>query len=616
VTNNRQTAIALFAFVATVATFPFLLSSNYTLGVGTSAGAMAVGTVGFVLLIGYAHQLALGQAAFCMIGGYASALLCSPHSWDPIYAVVALIDGTAAKRLLDGMDPALAVLLGVLASMALAYLFGKPILRLRGYLLGMASLALQFILIYAAEELPTTNGALGIGGVPKFAIAGFRFESDTAYFYVCWAVVLGAVAIGLNIDRSPVGRALRSIAASEMAAASVGVDIPRVKLQMFVISAAMASISGSLTVHYLRFMEPGLFGFGYSLNIITSVVVGGLTSIWGGVIGAIAMIGIRELLRDLAIPVWEPVIMGVLTTLVLIVFPTGIAGLLSTAYARLAQRRARCATFIANGTRPSTLEPFKSSDGNHSRLLEVRGVSRAFGSLKAVDDVTFTVPAGEITALIGPNGAGKTTIFNLVCGYEALDAGEIKLEGRSIGTLLPNEVAALGVGRTFQDLQLFNNMTVAENVMCGAYRRASLGLFSISAGLPHIRRQESELRAVALSNLGFVGLEAVANRFPSELPFGHQRLLDIARALALKPRILLMDEPASGLNDSETEKLAELIVRIVKLGVTVLLVEHDIRLVMGISDHVVVLHHGQTITEGTPRAIRHDERVISAYLGM
>jgi ABC-type branched-subunit amino acid transport system ATPase component len=225
------------------------------------------------------------------------------------------------------------------------------------------------------------------------------------------------------------------------------------------------------------------------------------------------------------------------------------------------------------------------------------------------------VPAGAITALIGPNGAGKTTLFNLIGGYQPVDGGSVKFRGRAIEKILPNEIAALGVGRTFQNLQLFDNMTVLDNVMSGRHRFHAAGIVPVSVHAPRVRRDEEEARRAALEALRFVGLRDAEHLLPTELSFGHQRLVEIARALALSPTLLLMDEPASGLNDTETERLARLIVRISLLGITILLVEHDMRLVMGLADTVVVMHHGQKIAEGAPDRVRADAQVIAAYLG-
>jgi branched-chain amino acid transport system permease protein len=589
---SRKRMLALAAFIVAVAIYPLLYPGSYPVGVGIIAGAMASGTVGFVLLLGYARQLAFGQAGFFMVGGYASAILCVKYGWDPFAAL----------------------LLGAVIAMTGAYAIATPILRLRGFVLAMASLALQLMLIVVANEMEFTGGALGTYGVPKFAIFGIKLGSDLAFYYAAWTIALVAVAIGLNIDRSRIGRALRAIAASETAAASVGIDIVKYKVEMFVVSAGMASVAGSLGVHYLRAMDPNVYGFAYSLNLLTAVIIGGLTSIWGGVLGATVITGLREMLRDLAVPLWESVIMGGLTVIVLVAFPRGLAGLVGGVFDRLARRPREARVTLGEPdsgalARPAAL-PLPGT-----AILDVAGAARAFGSLRAVSNVSFTAEAGRITALIGPNGAGKTTMFNLVGGAQPLNAGTIRFLGETIETLLPDAIAARGIARTFQNLQLFDNMTVLENVMCGRHRLMAAGILAIVARLPRVPREEEETRRAALACLAFVGLRGAAAAMPTELSFGHQRLVEIARALALEPKLLLMDEPASGLNDTETERLAELILRIAALGITVLLVEHDMRLVMGLADHLVVMHHGEKIAEGPPDHVRADAAVVAAYLG-
>ena len=556
-----------------VALYPFAVPGVYPLGIGIISGALAAGTVGFVLLLGYAHQLAIGHAAFCMLGGYTSAILTVHHGWDGLAAL----------------------LLGAAVSMLVAWLIAAPILKLRGFVLAMGSLALHLILIVAALELPFTGGALGTYGVPKFSLFGLSLKTDLAYYYVVWTIVLAFVLAGLAIDRSRIGRALKALAAAETAALSAGIDITRYKVQMFVLAAGMASVGGSLGVHYLRAMDPNVYGFAFSLNFITAVIVGGLASIWGGVAGAVAVTGLRELLRGLSLPLWDGVIMGAVTVVVLIAFRGGIAGFLALLYDRFTAGKRDAKARVVS---PDVCALARVKDP--ASRLEVVGATRSFGSLIAVNGVSLTVATGSITALIGPNGAGKTTLFNLICGYQPLDAGSVTFEGRPIGKRLPNEIAALGIGRTFQNLQLFDTMSVLENVMCGRHRFVAA---------------EKVNREKARRALAFVGLQGAEAMLPGELAFGHQRLVEIARALALEPRLLLMDEPASGLNDSETERLAELILDIAALGVTILLVEHDMRLVMGAADHVVVMHHGEKIADGAPDVIRQDAQVIDAYLG-
>jgi ABC-type branched-subunit amino acid transport system ATPase component len=302
--------------------------------------------------------------------------------------------------------------------------------------------------------------------------------------------------------------------------------------------------------------------------------------------------------------------------LVLLLFPRGIAGGLADLSGRLARRRAAPDFRAAAPLRAMAASPAPSSPSERSEpMLVVDGACRSFGSLRAVDEVGFAVPRGSITALIGPNGAGKTTLFNLISGDQPLDAGTVTLGGTRIDHLPGPAVARRGLARTFQNLELFDNLTVVENVMCGATRRSTTSLAAAVLRLPSVAAEERALRQDALEWLDFVGLRGVAERAPGTLAFGHQRLLEIARALALRPALLLLDEPASGLNDSETEELADLILRLRARGVTILLVEHDIRLVMGLADHVVVVNYGRKIAEGPPDLVRRDEQVRTAYLG-
>jgi len=584
--------LASVAFVLVVVAYPILFTSDFAIGAGITVAAYAIGSVGFVLLLGLAHQLAIGQAAFYMVGGYGSAILTTRYGWD----------GASAAAV------------SAAAAVILAAAIGQPLLKLRGFVLAIASLALQLLFISAAILMvDVTGGSAGIPTIPRFSIAGLVLTQDVAFYALAWAIVAAMLWFGYNIDKSRIGRALRALAASEAASVACGIDNTRNKLIIFAVSAGMASLGGSVLVHYLRVMDPTVFGTQFSLDIITAVIVGGLHSVWGAVIGATVIIALHELLRLVDQPAWAAIVLGLLTIVVLLGFPSGIVGAIFAAYARLSRRLPVPAPVDA-GSVAQLRQRVTSTPGE--LLLRVGAVTKSFGKLRAVSEVSFNVHAGEIVALIGPNGAGKSTMLDMISGNQSVDSGSIEFRGRTISRDMPNRIAAEGIARTFQAVRLFDSMTVVENVMCGAHVFGVSGIIPIGLNLPTARMDEQRLRRSATQALALVGLEGAAAVRPAEMPFGHQRMMELARALALEPRLLLLDEPASGLNDSETESLAHLLLDIRARGVTILLVEHDLRLVMGVADTIVVMDHGERIAHGTPDDVRADPRVISAYLGV
>jgi branched-chain amino acid transport system permease protein len=589
--NGARHLPALLLVVA-VLVYPVLFHSGFALGAAIIVAGLAVGAVGLVLLLGLAHQLAIGQAAFYMIGGYGSAILTTRYGWDGASAMVVS---------------------AVLAA-AVAYVIGGPILRLRGFVLAIASLALQLLFIALAILLVRiTGGSSGIPTVPSFSFGPWIVASDLGYYFVCWFLVVAALAMGINIDRSRIGRALRALAADEAGAAASGINTISYKVLIFVLSAAMASVGGSLIVHFLRVVDPTVFGLQFSLDIITAVIVGGLQSVWGSVVGAVVIVAMREALRLLEQPAWEVIIMGILTVVVLIGFRTGVVGAITALSGAGSRKRdddlQRSDPRAADTTARAPLD-------RPGVLLRIDDASRSFGALRAVEAVSFVINAGEIVALIGPNGAGKTTLLDMISGHRALDRGRAIFAGQDISRRMPDAIARAGIARTFQAIRSFDNMSVLENVMCGCHIFSRAGFAAACLDLPRAAADERRLRAIALRELEFVGLRGVAGLRPDQISFGHQRMMELARALALEPALLLLDEPASGLNDTETEALAELLLRIRARGVTILLVEHDIRLVMGLADKVVVMDHGEKIAEGTADGVRRDPQVISAYLGI
>lgn len=585
-----------------VIVYPLIFQGQFLVGTGIIVGAMAIGGTGFVLIFGYAHQLVLGHTAFSLIGGYGSGILTTRYGWDPFVAMI----------------------FTMMISIMVAYITAKPILRLRGLILAMASIAFSMVLEHIAFDWHSlTQGAVGLAGIPKFSIFGWVMTTDRMMYYLTWVLVAASVFVAVNIDTSKIGRALKAVSKSEMAAEASGIDSVALKVQFYVVTAAMLSVMGSLLAHYMRLMAPGMFGFAFALMLITGVIIGGLMSVWGGVVGSIVIVLLREGLRGVGLPAWEVVVMGMLTVTVLILFERGFCGLIDDIYSGWRERvqgrsRGRPIDATRTGERETGIAFLTAQQDNldpDSTILSISNVGKKFGSLEAVLNVSSDVNRHSITSLIGPNGAGKTTLFNLISGHLPLTKGEISLEGQRLEQLHPHRIAKMGVSRTFQNLQLYNNMTVLQNVMSGRHRLTSQSFTAVAFRTPKIAREERNTREVAEYFLKYVGLEGKGDLYPDELPFGHQRLVETARALALEPRLLLMDEPASGLNDAETEDLAELLFKIRQNGITIFLVEHDIRLVMGVSDRIVVMNYGRKLAEGPTDEVRNDPDVIAAYLG-
>ena len=554
---------------------PCIFPGNYyVIVVGASAGLFAILAVGLNLLMGYAGQISLGHAAFFGLGAYASAILTTRHGWNPWLALGA----------------------GLVVTGLIAYLIARPVLRLKGHYLAMATLGFGIIVhILLVQTGSLTGGPDGIGEIPPLSLFGWAIDTDGRWYGVIAATLLLVVLLALNLMDSRTGRALRALHGSEVAAGLMGIDTAAAKTSVFVLAALTAGLAGSLFAHQQAFVSPDSFNFFVSIELVTMVVLGGMASTYGAILGA----------ADPDLPARVAGGVRGLRGLDLRRHPHADHDLPAPGHRRRAARISGNRGVASGAARARWAR----------MLLEASGLTKSFGGVTAIADLDFGVPEGLVYAVIGPNGAGKTTLFNIISGIYRPDEGRLNFAGQDLIGRATHQIARLGMSRTFQNLQIFFNMSVLENVMVGCHARARTGLAGALLRLPRMRREEEEIRQWAREALDFCGLGGLKGRQASELPYGALKRLEIARALAARPRLLLMDEPAAGLNDTETLEMRGLIGRIRDRGITILLVEHNMGLVMRVSDRILVLDYGSRLAEGTPAEVRANPQVVAAYLG-
>jgi branched-chain amino acid transport system permease protein len=557
---------------------------------GTYAAIYGIAAIGLSVLLGNVAQISIGQAGFFGIGAYSLGFLTASVTWPA------------------AVPPWLQYVLGTFAAIALATLLGLILgfiaLRFRGHYLAMATLAFGLICVGVFRESKALGGASGITGIPFPQFGGLAISGRASFWFV-WLVVAAVALVTLNLLRGRTGRAFEAIRNDELAAETVGVPTRRYKIFAFAFAGALAGLAGSLYASYLGLVDPSAVGVSLSIDLLLMVVLGGAGGVSGALLGA-TLVAIANIYgHDLEN--WRPVIYGVLVIVVVIAFPGGLAGLLRSG------RRSRATVLPLPGAGAAL--PARAPRAVTDSWLRVEDASKRFGGLLAVDAVSFGLTTGTLTSLIGPNGAGKTTLFNAICGIGRVTSGRIFIADREVTDWRPHAIAALGVGRSFQNARLFADMTVLENVIAGAFPLEHAGFASDLLGLPQSRRSERFARERAADVLRLLGLEGLAGTLARDLAFGDRRRIELARAVASDPGLLLVDEPAAGLNASERSRLREDLLALKAAGKTLLLIEHDMRLVMEISDRVMVLRFGKLIADGTPESVRNDPRVISAYLG-
>jgi branched-chain amino acid transport system permease protein len=597
-------APGLALLTVVVALFPLLIPNPYYLHVANVIGLNTIIVTGLNLLIGYAGQISLGHAAFYGLGAYISGILATTYGISPWIAMVAAM-----------------VTVGLLA-----LFIGIPTLKLHGHYLVMATLGFNLIVnIVMIQWDSLTGGPSGFPGIPNLSIGPWVFDTDKKMFYLIWFFAIAAIAVSLNLVRSRVGRGLAALHGSEVAAASVGVHTERYKVKVFLLSAVYASLAGSLYAHYLTFVSPKTFDVFFSVELVTMVIVGGMGSVWGALLGTVFLTSLPNVLHFF--DEYKDVFYGLILVLILVFLPQGVAVAIRERWAARSvspepapPKKIRETDVLAPApTRGVAIGvPEWAAAVRENSDIPILGVSKVtvrFGGILALANVSFDVPRGAVTALIGPNGAGKTTMINVISGAYRPRSGAVTFRGEDVTDKPSYSMAVRGLTRTFQNIQVFAHMTVLENIMAGLHSKTKNEFTACLFHLPGFKKEEAEIEERAWEAMLFFRLEDRAHRPASSLSYGEQKRIEMARALASQPELLLLDEPVAGLNLTETNEIAGLIRRIRDTGVSVLLVEHDMNLVMGISEKVVVLNYGRKIAEGPPAEIQRNDEVLAAYLG-
>lgn len=574
--------------------------NNYLSNILVTVLITIIMTASLNVTTGLLGQLALGHAGFMAIGGYVSAIFTKSVAMD------------------FGLSLPISLLLGGITAAFFGMIIGIPALRLQGDYLAIITLGFGEIIRVIIENMEITGGAAGLTRITRMsrAFSEDRVVSGILQFTIVFWITAVIIASIFTLGRSRHGRAIISIRENAIAAEATGIPTTRYKLLAFTIAAFFAGIAGGLFAHQTSILNAKNFGFNKSIEYLVMVVLGGMGSITGSIISSIVLVALPELLRGLA--EYRLVIYSLLLITMMLFRPDGLLGTREFSMLVFWEKMEIVFRKVFRKKEAQTRMPFEPRYDiwEDKPVLETKNLSIAFGGLKAVDDINIRLMNDEIVGLIGPNGAGKTTVFNLLTGVYTPTSGRVSLLGKEIQGQITHQIARNGIARTFQNIRLFKSMSALDNIKVAFHSRMN---YSPLSGILRNSKCLSEERGIevrARELLRVFHMENDAETAAGSLPYGKQRKLEICRALASNPKVLLLDEPAAGMNPSETIELMQTIKTIRdQFSVTILLIEHDMKLVMGICERIYVLNYGKIIAQGTPQQILQNPEVIAAYLG-